>query len=206
MKHLLLIVVLSCLSCSGDMDTHKESLIMPTKESGLFLTAKLLACYSNYSNPNDKNYYYLVELSLYNNTDTEYEFYTLSCGSLVNVLTDSKQLGFLYHNCSKDYGVLAKLKPRQEYVIPVIALRNRYMQGFLHNVRFGFIFYERKSTPFNKKTPLTNEEIISELQTLREKQENVIWSEPVPLTATNYKQYEIRDIINDSTYSIRNNR
>ena len=177
---------------------------MPTKESGLFLTANLLACYSNYSNPNDKNYYYLLELSLKNQTSTEYEFYTLSCGSLVNVVTDSKQLGFLYHNCSKNYGVLVKLKPQQEYNIPVIVLRNRYMQGFLHNVKFGFIFNERKSTPFNKNTPLTNEEIISELQALREKQENVIWSDPVPLTATNFKQYEIRDIINDSTYSIAN--
>jgi rRNA-processing protein FCF1 len=101
---------------------------------------------------------------------------------------------------------LVKLKPQQEYVIPVIALRNRYMQGFLHNVRFGFIFNERKSKPFNKNTPLTNEVIISELQTLREKQENVIWSDPVTLTATNFQQYEIRDVINDSTYSIRNYR
>ncbi len=204
MKQLLVIVILSCLSCSGNLETHKESLLMPTKESGLFLTANLLACYSNYSNPNDKNYYYLLELSLKNQTNTEYEFYTLSCGSLVNVVTDSKQLGFLYHNCSKNYGVLVKLKPQQEYNIPVIVLRNRYMQGFLHNVKFGFIFNERKSTPFNKNTPLTNEEIISELQALREKQENVIWSDPVPLTATNFKQYEIRDIINDSTYSIAN--
>ncbi len=204
MKQLLLIVILSCLSCSGNLETHKESLLMPTKESGLFLTANLLACYSNYSNPNDKNYYYLLELSLKNQTNNEYEFYTLSCGSLVNIVTDSKQLGFLYHNCSKNYGVLVKLKPQQEYNIPVIVLRNRYMQGFIHNVKFGFIFYERKSTPFNKNTPLTNEEIISELQALREKQENVIWSDPVPLTATNFKQYEIRDIINDSTYSIAN--
>lgn len=204
MKQLLLIVILSCLSCSGNLETHKESLLMPTKESGLFLTANLLACYSNYSNPNDKNYYYLLELSLKNQTNNEYEFYTLSCGSLVNIVTDSKQLGFLYHNCSKNYGVLVKLKPQQEYNIPVIVLRNRYMQGFLHNVKFGFIFNERKSTPFNKNTPLTNEEIISELQALREKQENVIWSDPVPLTATNFKQYEIRDIINDSTYSIAN--
>ena len=204
MKQLLLIVVLSCLSCSGNIETRKEILLMPTKESGLFLTGNLLACYSNYSNPNDKNYYYLVELSLKNQTNTDYEFYTLSCGSLVNVVTDSKQLGFLFHNCSKNYGVLVKLKPQQEYNIPVIVLRNRYMQGFLHNVKFGFVFCERKSTPFNKKTPLTNEEIISELQDLREKQENVIWSDPVPLTATNFKQYEIRDIINDSTYSIAN--
>lgn len=204
MKQLLLIVILSCLSCSGNLETHKESLLMPTKESGLFLTANLLACYSNYSNPNDKNYYYLLELSLKNQTNNEYEFYTLSCGSLVNIVTDSKQLGFLYHNCSKNYGVLVKLKPQQEYNIPVIVLRNRYMQGFLHNVKFGFIFNERKSTPFNKNTPLTNEEIISELQALREKQENIIWSDPVPLTATNFKQYEIRDIINDSTYSIAN--
>lgn len=204
MKQLLIIIVLSCLSCSGNMETRKESLLMPTKEAGLFLTANLLACYSNYSNPNDKNYYYLLELSLKNQTNTDYEFYTLSCGSLVNVVTDSKQLGFLYHNCSKNYGVLVKLKPQQEYNIPVIVLRNRYMQGFIHNVNFGFILSERKSTSFNKNTPLTNEEIISELQTLREKQENVIWSDPVPLTATNFKQYEIRDIINDSTYSIAN--
>ena len=40
---------------------------------------------------------------------------------------------------------------------------------------------------------------------MREKQENVIWTDPIILTTTNYRPYEIRNIVSDSTYSICNN-
>jgi len=80
------------------------------------------------------------------------------------------------------------------------------MRDFHHNIRFGFILNGRKSTLLGKKISMTNQEIISELQNMREKQENVIWSDPVVLTATNFSQYEIRDIINDTTYYISNKR
>jgi hypothetical protein len=191
-----ILIILICFSCSDNAGNNRNNVKIGKKESKLVLTANLKASYSN-----DFNYYYLVELKLINNTKTECEFYSLTCGSLINVLTDSKQVSFLYHNCPTNFGVLIKLLPNQEYSIPVILYRNKYMQSFKFNVKFGFIINKPKSGPFSKNSSLTNQEIFAELKLMREKQENVIWTDPIILTTTNYSPYEIRNIINDSTYS-----
>ena len=189
-----IIFLLVFFSCTNQSEISNVSSKINKNENKLFLTAKLKASYINYSNPRDRNYYYLVEIKLINNTSKENEFYTLICGSLVNIITDSKQVSFLYHNCPSDLGVLIKLKPKQEYSIEVILLRNKYMANFNHNIRFGFILSEPKSGPFGTNIPYTNQEIISELKLMREKQENAIWSDPVVFTITNFKPYEIKNI------------
>lgn len=193
-------IILLCFSCSNNAGIKSNNVKIGKKESKLVSTANLKASYSN-----NNSYFYLVDLKLINNTKTECEFYTLSCGSLINVITDSKQLSFLYHYCPTNYGVLVTLLPNQEYSIPVILFRNKYMQSFKFNVKFGFIINKPKSSPFSKNSSLTNQEIFAELKLMREKQENVIWAEPIILTTTNYRPYEIRNIVSDSTYSICNN-
>lgn len=189
-----IIFLLVFLSCTNHSEISNVSSKIDRNENKLVLTANLKASYINYSNQRDRNYYYLVEIKLINNTNKESEFYTLTCGTLVNIITDSKQVSFLYHNCSADLGALIKLKPKQEFSIEVILLRNKYMANFNHNIRFGFILSKPKSRPFGTNIPLTNQEIISELKLMREKQENVIWSDPVVLTTTNFNPYEIRNI------------
>jgi len=76
------------------------------------------------------------------------------------------------------------------------------MQGFRFNVKFGFIINNPMSNVLSKISSLTNEEILAELKLMREKQENVIWTDPIILTTTNRSPYEIRNIINDTSYSI----
>lgn len=202
MKSLVRVLfVLLCFSCNDHLEKSNNSPKIDMKEDKLIFTAKLIASFTNYSNQNDRNYYYLVDVKLINNTNEECEFYTFTCGSLINIITDSKQVNFLYHNCSADLATLIKLNPRQEYSVDVILLRNKYMNGFNTNVKFGFIINKPK-TKFGRKIPTTNHEILSELKLMREKQENVIWSDPVSLTATSFNPYEIRNIINDSTYSM----
>jgi hypothetical protein len=196
----IFLLILICISCGDKAENHKTSAKFAKKESKLVSTANLKASYSN-----NNSYFYLVDLKLINNTKTECEFYTLSCGSLINIITDSKQLSFLYHYCPTNYGVLVTLLPNQEYSIPVILFRNKYMQSFKFNVKFGFIIIKPKSSPFSKNSSLTNQEIFAELKLMREKQENVIWTDPIILTTTNYRPYEIRNIVSDSTYSISNN-
>lgn len=191
-----IIIILICFSCSENSGTDKNNVRPGKRESKLVLTANLKASYSN-----DFNYYYLVDLKLINKTSTECEFYSLTCGSLINVLTDSKQVSFLYHNCPTNFGILVKLLPNQEYSIPVILFRKKYVQSFKYDVKFGFIINKPKSRPFSKNSSLTDQEIFAELKSMREKQENVIWTNPILLTTTNYSPYEIRNIINDSTYS-----
>jgi hypothetical protein len=199
-----LLILLVCFSCSDNSEISYKKSKINKNESKLLLTASLKASYSNFSNPNDRYYYYLVEVKLINNTDEVYDFYTLSCSSLINIITDSKELSFLYHICSNEHSVLVRLKPKQEYSIPVILLSKKYVKsfGFSYNTRFGFIISEPKSGLLKKNIPMTDQKITSELKSMREKQENVIWSDPVILSTNNFKPYEIRNIINDSTYSM----
>jgi hypothetical protein len=203
MKSLIKFLILFLFfSCSNNKETEINNVKIGKKDPKLVLTACLKASYSNFVNSNDKNYYYLVELKLINNATSECEFYTLTCGGLVNVLTDSRQVNFLYDNCSTNFGVVVKLLPNQEYSIPVILLRNKNMQGFRSSVKFGFIISKPKSSVLSKNSSLTNQEIFDELKLLREKQENIIWANPIVLTSTNCSPYEIRNIINETTYSI----
>jgi hypothetical protein len=201
MKSLIKFLILFIFfSCSNNKENSNNNVNTGKKETKLVLTASLKASYLNFINPNDKNYYYLVELKLINNAKSECEFYTLTCGGLVNVLTDSGQVSFLYDNCSTNFGVVVKLLPNQEYSIPTILFRNKNMEGFRSNVKFGFIIIKPKSGVLSKT--LTSQEILDELKLMREKRENIIWAEPIVLTTTNCSPYEIRNIINETTYSI----
>jgi len=188
-----LLIFILCFSCGEDSKNNKVKAVTGERDPKLVLSAALKATYSNYINKNDRNYYYLVELRLINHSKTDIEFYTLKCSSLVNIITDSNDFSFLYHNCTTSVAVLVTLKPDQEYCLPVILIRNKYFKWYNPNIRFGFLLNKPKSGPFAKNSKLSNQEIISELNSLREKQENVIWSTPVALTATNFSPYEIRD-------------
>ncbi len=171
------------------------------KEDTLVVSATLLATYSNYSNQRDRNLYYLIEVKLTNYTKEVCEFYTLSCGSLVNVITDSRQSTFLYHNCASDIAILIDLKPEQQYIINAILVRDRYAKGFTPYAygRFGFIIDEPKKK-FGKYIPMTNHAIVSELKLMRQNQDNVIWSDPIALTSTNFTPYIINDLVQDSSF------
>lgn len=188
--------LLICFSCDKNSKKGNDNPTGIKKEEKIFVEANLVASFINYTNPGDRNIYYLVDIKLINTLNKDCEFYTLTCGALVNIVTDSKQLKFLYHNCSFDQALLITLHPGQEYSVSTILLRNKYISNFNYNVRFGFIL----SKP--KPGPTTNHAIVTDLKLFRENQENVIWSDPVILTATNFNSFEIRDIINDSTYSI----
>lgn len=185
-----------CFSCDNIPKKENDYPIAIRKEAKLFVKADLVASFINYSNPRDRNIYYLIDIKLINNLNKDFEFYTLTCGVLVNFVTDSKQVNFLYHNCSADQALLINLRPEQEYSVSTILVRNKNLSNFNYSVRFGFILSKPKTGP------IKNYDIVSDLKLLREKQENVIWSDPVLLTVTNFNSFEIRDIINDSTYSI----
>lgn len=185
-----------CFSCDNIPKKENDYPIAIRKEAKLFVKADLVASFTNYSDPRDRNIYYLVDIKLINGLNKDFEFYTLTCGVLVNFVTDSKQINFLYHNCSVDQALLINLRPEQEYSVSTILVRNKNLSNFNYSVRFGFILSKPKTGP------IKNYDIVSDLKLLREKQENVIWSDPVLLTVTNFNSFEIRDIINDSTYSI----
>jgi len=75
MKSLIRVLfVLLCFSCNDHLEKSNNSPKIDMKEDKLIFTAKLIASFTNYSNQNDRNYYYLVDVKLINNTDEECEF------------------------------------------------------------------------------------------------------------------------------------
>lgn len=193
-----ILVLISLLSCTSHSDNKQDhSKIIRNKEN-LVVTADLLATYTNYNNGRDKNYYYLIEIKLINYTKKVCEFYTFSCGSMVNIITDADQATFLYHNCTDYFANLIELRPEQEYSVTAILDRNKYIKGFTPSGRFGFIIDEPQKK-FGKHISRSNNEIVTELKLMRQNQESVVWSDPVILTATNFNSYKIRDIVRDSS-------
>ena len=197
-KYFSLLLFLFCISCSRNQEKKISPVGSDNRRKEIAVTAVLKASLTNFSDPRDRNYYYLVEVKLSNGTNTDCEFYTLTCRSLVNIITDSQQVNFLYHNCSDDIPVLISLKPGQEFSIEVVLVRYQYLSNFNPNIRFGFVFCKPK-TGIGKLIHSETTDLISELRLMRQKQENIIWSEPVALTATNFNPYVIRNFIKDST-------
>jgi hypothetical protein len=172
-----------------------NSAICQEKGSELSLKAICKAGYSNFSNENDSNYYYLVDLMLVNSTDSICEFVTYSCSTLINILIDHNDYGFLFHNCSSNFSTLIRLRPKQEFILPVILFRNKHSNLSDDQVKFGFIMLTRKNL-------VTQEEsVIQILHRMRERQENIIWSTPITMDITSFHPYEILNVINDTTFS-----
>jgi len=163
-----------------------------TKESKIVFKANFKGGYSDFDNKADSNYYFLVETKLINNTDSICEFVTMSCASLISIVKDSKQINFLYHNCSGNYPTVIKLKPREVFSIPFILYRKKKIEGFKSEVKFGFVLVGTK---------LFRESPREKLAEMNEKQQNVIWSEPITLEICSFHPYEILREINDSTYT-----
>ena len=173
------------------------SIIIPnafaqTKESKLVFKATFKGGYSNFDDTTDSNYYFLVETKLINNTDSICEFVTMSCASLISIVKDSKQINFLYHNCASNYRTIIRLKPREVFSIPFILYRKKNIEGFKSEVKFGFVLVGTKSLQENS---------IEKLAEMNEKQQNVIWSEPITLNTCSFHPYEILREINDSTFT-----
>lgn len=194
-----LLIFIACSSCADHTGNKLQYSKSENNEDTLVVSATLLATYSNYSNQRDRNFYYLIEVKLTNYTNEVCKFFTLSCGSLVNIITDSRQSTFLYHNCESDFATLIELKPKQEYIINAILVRDRYARGFTPYGRIGFIIDEPKKK-FGKYVEMTNHAIVTELKLMRQNQTNVIWSDPIALTSTNFYPYKINDLIKDSSF------
>ena len=188
----LLLSIIIPISCKNSKEFNKQVLI-DTNESKLIFEAIFKGGFSNFANERDSNYYYLVEVHLRNNTDSTCEFITMSCASLVNIVTDSKEINFLYHNCASNYPGPIKLKPNQEFSIPFIVYRKRNNEKFDESVRFGFVL----ANPCF----FHGDRITSQLREMNKEKKHVIWSESIVLSTCSFHPFKISQKINDSTYT-----
>jgi hypothetical protein len=193
MKYIYILVFSTfILSCNNHSQSNIKVTKNDKKESDLIFKVVQKGGYHS----SDVNYYYFVDLKLVNNTDKRFDFITMTCASLINIVTDSKHLQFLIPNCSANHFTIIRLKPKQEYVLPAVLFQNSQSEFNTDNIRFGFILaqvddFDRKGD----KSP------VDQLEEMRENKENVIWSESIDLSVTTYHPYQIRTIINDTTFS-----
>jgi hypothetical protein len=143
----------------------------------------------------------LFDIILSNHTKTQLEFWTLSAAPSANIVIDPDTLDFFIPTFSSNSPVRIKLDPGQEFVVPVILNRNDSIR--LNSLRFGFIILKPKyKIGFNKELD-RRKDPKDELLEMRNSKENVIWSHMIEFhPLMNEFRYQIRTIINDSTYSI----
>lgn len=199
MKHFcFLTIILLSVGCRNLPNKNEDNQSGKDK-SGIEFKLVQKGALGNFSDNQDINNYYNVEFKLINHTDSVLDFFTLSCASLITIVTDAKdEVTFLNNKCSSNSGILISLKPNQEYSLPAVFISNKY-----NTMRFGFVLNRAKYKHGLKKNGLSiTEDPIDELKRMSENQENVIWTENITMHATSFMPFEIRNIINDSTFSI----
>jgi hypothetical protein len=142
--------------------------------------------------PEEKNWYFLVEVKLINNSDTLFETVTYNCTTYINILYDAKQLKLFKFPCSRNFPIVLRLKPKQEFSIPILLQTESFSSVSLDPIKFGFIVLNPKKIDFIN--------VQDRLMEMRDKQENVIWSDPIYFDPTNGEPFEIKTILNDTTY------
>jgi hypothetical protein len=142
--------------------------------------------------PEEKNSYFLVEVKLINNSDTLFETVTYNCITSSNILYDSKLLKIFKFPCSRNFPIVLRLKPKQEFSVLILLQTDSISSVFLDPIKFGFIVLNPKKLDFFN--------VQERLREMRDKQENVIWSDPIYFDPTNGEPFEIKTILNDTTY------
>jgi hypothetical protein len=197
MKYLLYILVLSTtiVSCvNSSKNERKITSKQNKKSSSIILEANFKGTFIDLSNESH-NTYYLADVSLINHTDSICKFIVYTCQTAENYLIDSKGYTIFGHRCAGNFPGPVTLKPNQVFSVPIIFCRNKETDTSDLQIRFGFIAL----TP---KYLFSQDKLESEiLHSWRESQTNVIWSEPITLESVYTGQWDIRQIINDTTYA-----
>lgn len=154
--------------------SHKD-----TKIEGVGVKAVLKACYT--LPPDDSTYYFLIEIKLINNSDTVFETVTYNCTTYINIIYDSKKLKLFKFPCSGNSPFTLKLKPKEEFSIPILLQAESDPAIFLDPVKFGFIVLSPKSLDFF--------DVHNKLIEMRKKQENVIWSDQLYFEPANEEPF-----------------
>ncbi len=125
---------------------------------------------------------------------------TLSAAPIANVVIDPNKLAILIPQISGNTPKIIKLEPNQEFVVPVTLYK--YDSVKIDSLRFGFIINKPKYKVGDPKTLEIKKNIMDELIEMRNENKSTVWSKKVMLFEWNEFLYEIRNIINDSTYSV----
>jgi hypothetical protein len=199
MKSNIILSILLIFFASCRSSTNADGKLI-TKENELTVTPIFKGCYFLEKHRED-GMFFLFDIVLTNNTKTSLEFWTLTAAPIVNIVIDPDKLDFFIPSFSTNSPVIIKLDHGQEFVVPVILNRNDTTR--LNSLRFGFIISKPKyKGGFHKELDIKIDPK-DELFEMRNEKKNVIWSKTTEIhPLMNQFRYQIRTIVNDSTYSI----
>lgn len=181
---ILIIYLISLLSCQSGVSKQKEiGIIARTELRGCFE----LPQHDDSSIINDSILFFLIDVMLINTSNESIEFITYTCSSSGNIVLDNKAIRVSINRCSGNGPMPVELKPNQELSIPVI-LQAQKKDSFT-KIRIGWVFIESDS-----KVIKSFSDISSLLLRKRERQEDVIWSEPLYLSASGGTPFELRSL------------
>lgn len=173
MKFSRIILVISLFSLLIDASCQ-------TKASKLVLEAKLKGSY--YLNQNDTCDYFLVEVSLMNNTDSVCMFMAYNCFTSLNVIVD-RQVNVCPNHCASNYPIPFNIKPNQTFTVPIILQVGRKSTVLNNPIKIGFVLIQ--------PMVIDGSSFRDELFNKRKNLENVLWSEPINLKIAGGQPYKI---------------
>ncbi|MGA1977988.1 MAG: hypothetical protein ABSG89_09060 [Bacteroidales bacterium] len=141
-------------------------------------------CYMEYDSLKDpcgRHYYYLIDVKIINNSDSTIEFWATTCTTGATVVADTKELFNCINSCTKNGFKIIRLKPKQEFSLPVIFRSEKEID---FKVKIGFIYLNPKN--------INASAYFDELFKCRRTLENVIWSVPIGIGLGYNQPYEIR--------------
>lgn len=193
------ILAFALVSCKYSKPEIKN-IDIPIERTELEVAPKYRGSYFH-ENDNDTSAFFLFDIILTNYTKKEVEFWTLTCTPQANVVINSDLLNFFIPQCNSNGPRLIKLSPNQQFIVPIVLQSSAHnIKGLGSQFKFGFIVNEPKYKIGLDKTLDPTQIPYDELMRMRRTKENTIWSKPFDLFGDNYFLYEIRNIINDSTY------
>jgi hypothetical protein len=190
---LVFLTFLFFCNCSKKIELKKPDTTLKVKPTfrGRYFT----------DNDKDRSTFFLFDVKLINHTDSIISFWTFSSAPGINVLIDNDQLSFLIPEISRNVPRIIWLEPNQEFLVPVVIYKNGYKR-INSMIRFGFIVYKPIYKSGLKKTLDFDHDPMIELEEMRIKKENIIWSDPIDIFGSNEFLYEIRTDIDDSTFKV----
>jgi hypothetical protein len=146
MKQILIVfLALITFSCRNNPVVTSTDLKPKEKAKEIEFKATTLGAYYNYRDDNDSNYYYIVEVRLINNTNSRFEFFSMTCSSSINIISDCNAVNILNYACSHNVHTIIRLEPKQEYYLPIVLLVNMHKtQTCTSPIRLGFIVNQPK--------------------------------------------------------------
>ncbi len=158
---------------------------------GLSFQTSYMGSFQNLCSNSDYQYLH-INTRLVNDSDTTLEFVAYTCTTIANIIWDKEYIEPGVFACSGNYPVVLKLKPKHEFVMPIVLKCPRDRMTYPDSLKIGIVLISpREVNDFP--------DLISLLLTYRESFKNVLWSEPLCINSPR-GPYEIRNMTDSVVY------